>query len=109
MKSYEEYDATAKDGKAFSNGSEWEIWQWNTCLGGGVKSHECVHDDDVDTGGGCPLILLSLTDRVPAEWSRTDCTAKVTRSAQADMDRQARRDAEAAAQRAIDDAHYPLF
>lgn len=52
-------EARARDGRAFSNGTEWEIWSGRWC-------ETCSHDDE---SIGCPLVDLALlTDKTPAEW-----------------------------------------
>ncbi|NEW33811.1 hypothetical protein GV791_14730 [Nocardia cyriacigeorgica] len=104
MKSYDEYAQTARIGYPFSNSTEWDIWHDNVCEGGGDESRRCINDDDEV---GCPLILLALTERHPAEFTgprgRYRCTEKVT---PADS-RRAEREAERAA---IEEQHYgPLF
>ncbi len=54
---------TCREGMAFSNGTEWEMWSENWC-------ERCVHDSPalVDQGKGCPLIMLGMTGFIPAEW-----------------------------------------
>ncbi|MBN6054556.1 hypothetical protein JYK22_21620, partial [Nonomuraea sp. RK-328] len=61
---FEEADARARDGSPFSSGTEGECWMDNNC-------HRCVHDaptrrDEWDKG--CPLILVALLGKTPAEW-----------------------------------------
>jgi len=56
---------------AFCNGSQFEIWQWNTCRG-------CIHHSE-----DCPLIDVALAGRTPVEWTETGlgnyiCGAKQT-------------------------------
>ena len=98
MKSFEEYEATARDGQAFSNSTEWEIWSFNVCGGGGNPERACVNDaDGDDPSGGCPLITLSVLGKRPAEWigshSRYRCTEKTmpidARRAEREADRAA--------------------
>jgi hypothetical protein len=112
MKSYEEYEQTAKDGRPFSCGTDWEVWQYAVCLGNGRDDRRCLNDDGIDEGEGCPLILLSLNDRTPVEWLSPrghvikSCRAKTTaadaRRAEWYAAADARREALAA-------AHYPMF
>jgi hypothetical protein len=47
---------------AFSNGFEGEAWQGRWC-------GSCKHDD-FDRGGeiSCPLLMVAMMDRTPAEW-----------------------------------------
>lgn len=54
---------TYREGMAFSNGTEWEMWSANWC-------ERCIHDSPklVDQGKGCPLIMLGMTGFIPAEW-----------------------------------------
>lgn len=54
----------AKDEPAFSNSTEWEIWSARNC-------EECAHDG-MGIGADqpqCPLILVALCGRTPAEWT----------------------------------------
>jgi hypothetical protein len=54
----------AREGSAFSNGTEWECWSANWC-------DRCTREAPFRNGisnQGCPLILVSLSDRIPAEW-----------------------------------------
>jgi hypothetical protein len=103
----DEYDKTARPGRAFSNSTEWEIWSYNVCHGGGNEPARCVNDD----GDDCPLITLSLTERIPAEWTgphgRYRCAEKTT---PAEARRQANAKA-AAEERAAIEAQFcgPLF
>ncbi len=107
MKTFDEYNATARDGSAFSNSTSWEIWSFNVCYGADHPGRRCVNDDDADAGNGCPLILLGLIGRIPAEWTGPDqrytCTEKTTPA-------DARRQAEAHQRAAVEAAHHgPLF
>lgn len=111
MKHYDEYEKTSRPGRPFSNSTEWEIWQWNVCLGRGVSERECVNDSDeaIDAHGGCPLILLSLDDKTPGEWrfgQTPRCTEKTTAAEQRRAEKTAR---DAAEKAALDAAHYPMF
>ncbi|WP_405137473.1 hypothetical protein [Nocardia sp. NBC_01388] len=116
MKPYEEYEKTATDGRAFSCGTDWEVWQYAVCLGNGRMDRRCVNDDGIDDGNGCPLILLSLNDKTPVEWLGSrgkskgevvmSCRAKTT---PADVRRSEREAETAAAREALDSAHYPMF
>ena len=87
MKSYDEYGETAADEPPFSNGPDWECWQFSVCLGGGVDAHRCVNDTlDEDDGDdtGCPLIVLGVCGQMtPREWTDGGrvvyrCTEKTT-------------------------------
>jgi hypothetical protein len=107
MKSYEEYEKSARPGPAFSNGTQWETWQYSVCMGGGNDRRACVNDADDD----CPLIMLGVLDeKTPAEWrtgAQPGCSEKTT----AEEQRRAQRAAQEAADRAALEAqHYgPLF
>lgn len=107
MKSYDEYEKLARPGRAFSNSTQWETWQYSVCLGGGNEARACVNDAD----DGCPLITLAvLGEKMPAQWrtgARPGCSEKVTAAEQ----RRAEREAQEATERAaIEAQHYgPLF
>lgn len=61
---YEDALARSRDVPAFSNGTEGEVWMANWC-------HRCLRDAPFRNGiakSGCPLILVALMDRTPAEW-----------------------------------------
>jgi hypothetical protein len=60
---YEEVDRDAREGSPFSNGTSWEIWSYNWC-------ERCKNDSPelVDKGEGCPLIMVALMGKTPAEW-----------------------------------------
>lgn len=65
MRSYQEISATSRDGRAFSNSTEWEVFSANWCWRG------CVNDRNED----CPLIAFALaTERTPREWEADDGT-----------------------------------
>lgn len=56
--------ANARDERAFSNGTDWEIWQYNNC-------ETCHHDAAYqagETNQGCPLIVVALLGKTPREW-----------------------------------------
>lgn len=56
--------ARSRDVPAFSNGTEGETWMYNWC-------HRCLRDApfrNMGKGSGCPLVLVSLMSRTPAEW-----------------------------------------
>jgi len=64
LPTYDEAYEHAADEPAFSNGSMWEIWSDRNC-------YRCAHDG---MGIGqdqpqCPLILVALMGRTPAEWT----------------------------------------
>lgn len=62
MRTEEAIAASAVDERAFSNGSEYEIWAGRYC-------YECVHDDPrIETF--CPILSVALLGRWPAEWTR---------------------------------------
>lgn len=109
MKSIEEYEKAARTGRPFSNSTEWEIWQFNACMGGGNDSRRCVNDDNDD----CPLITLAVSGCTPAEWTgphgRYQCGEKTTLAQVRTAAAEARRQAEAERQRRIDESHYPMF
>lgn len=111
MKSYQEYATTARSGRPFSNGTEWDLFQFNVCMGQGNPDRRCVHDDSIDDDGGCPLIMVSLQDKWPREWvgarfGPTRCTEKFTAAEQRRADRLDRESADAARLQA---EHYPMF
>ncbi|MFJ9114432.1 hypothetical protein ACIRJO_02665 [Streptomyces sp. NPDC102394] len=64
MRTYDEALAAARDESTFSNSSQWEVWSAKNC-------DRCIHDRPArqgDDGNGCPLILISLLGKRPAEW-----------------------------------------
>lgn len=64
LPTYEQALATSRDMPAFSNSTEGECWFENHC-------YRCINDKPArqgDYGNGCPLILVSLQGRTPAEW-----------------------------------------
>lgn len=64
MDGYDTCFERAKDEPAFSNGDEGYGWIEANC-------ETCVHDKPArqgDDGNGCPLILVALMQRTPAEW-----------------------------------------
>ncbi|WP_280246403.1 hypothetical protein [Nocardia abscessus] len=109
MKPDRDYEKGAPPGRPVCNTPEGEVWIVNECEGGGNDARRCVNDDGED----CPLILIALTERTPAEWTGThgrySCSEKVTPAQQRAADREARRAAEAAERAAIEAQHYPLF
>lgn len=111
MKSYEEYEKTAKPGAPFSCGTEWEIWSYNVCMGGNHPLHRrCVNDDGADEGNGCPLILLSMIGKTPAEWIGPDGRYRCTEKTLPADARRAERVADESAEReALATEHYPMF
>lgn len=61
---YDEAYARSRDVPAFSNGTEGHGWMANWC-------DRCLRDAPFRNGiakTGCPLILVALQDRTPAEW-----------------------------------------
>jgi hypothetical protein len=64
MPAYDDAFGKAADRPPFSNGSMWEIWSHRNC-------ERCASDG---MGAGedqpqCPLILVALMGRTPAEWT----------------------------------------
>ncbi|WP_067891295.1 hypothetical protein [Nocardia vaccinii] len=108
MKTYEEYEKGAQAGRPFSNSTTWETWQWNVCLGREIPERRCVNDDG-EPENNCPLILLMLDDKTPAQWHvehRPHCTEKTTPAEARRAEREAQ---EAADKAALEAAHYPMF
>lgn len=64
MRDYDEASEAASDEPAFSNGTDGYAWLEVWC-------GDCVHDREArnDTGPGCPLVLVSLMQKTPAEWT----------------------------------------
>lgn len=61
---YDEAYARSRDVPAFSNGTEGAEWTGHWC-------GRCLRDAPFQSGispVGCPLVLISLMDRTPAEW-----------------------------------------
>jgi len=61
---YDDAFERARPGSAFANGTEWECWSANWC-------DKCTRDAPFRNGiaaVGCPLILVALQERIPAEW-----------------------------------------
>jgi hypothetical protein len=58
MRTHEEAMAAATDGTPFSNSTQWELWADRHCFG-------CK----VDTDESCPLVLVALSGKTPAEWT----------------------------------------
>jgi hypothetical protein len=107
MKSFTEYEKTSRPGRPFSSSTEWEMFQFNACLGQGDPARRCVNDDD--NVGGCPLIVLMLNDKAPAEWGSgrpRHCTEKTT---EVEARRAAKREQEAAEKARLEASHYPMF
>jgi len=64
LPTYQEAAESAREGSAFSNNSQWDIWSGNWC-------DRCINDspEKVDRGEGCPLIAVSLFEqKTPAAW-----------------------------------------
>lgn len=64
MRTYDEAMAASKDERPFSNGTEGYAWTGNWC-------DTCVHDKGARDGTdpkGCPLLMIALMGRTPAEW-----------------------------------------
>lgn len=58
---YEQAWRTGRDGPAFSNGTEFDVWMSAHCA-------DCLNDQRIDETGGCPLILVAWDGRIPIEW-----------------------------------------
>lgn len=61
---YDDAYQRSRDEPAFSNGTEGFGWQANWC-------DRCLRDAPFRNGmspTGCPLILVAMVDRTPAEW-----------------------------------------
>lgn len=67
MKTYDEAFAAATEGSPFSNSTEGDAWM-------GAYCERCKNDSPamVNRGEGCPLILVALVGRTPAEWTPGD-------------------------------------
>ncbi|MHC3474641.1 hypothetical protein ACYF6T_38930 [Streptomyces sp. 7R007] len=64
MRTYDEAVKNARDEHTFSNSSQWEVWSAKNC-------DRCIHDKPArqgDPAQGCPLILIALAGKRPAEW-----------------------------------------
>lgn len=61
MITFEEAHATAREGSPFSNSTDGDAWMANNC-------ERCINDK----GDGCPLILVALIGKTPAEWIEKD-------------------------------------
>lgn len=60
MPSYDDAYERAADKPAFSNGTEFEAWMDRNC-------YSCANDGE---SAGCPLVLVMMTERTPAEWKK---------------------------------------
>lgn len=68
MRSYKEIERDARDIRPFSNSTMGEIWFGNWC-------DRCLVDAPYRNGlngTGCPLILVAVIGKTPAEWRETD-------------------------------------
>jgi hypothetical protein len=64
VRPYGELERDARDKPAFSNSTDGYAWLDNWC-------GDCIHDKPAregDEGNGCPLILVALVGKTPAEW-----------------------------------------
>ncbi|MET7477958.1 hypothetical protein ABZT17_26825 [Streptomyces sp. NPDC005648] len=64
MRTYDEAIKDARSEGTFSNSSQWDVWSAKNC-------DRCVHDKPArqnDEANGCPLILIALEGKRPAEW-----------------------------------------
>ncbi|WP_131823235.1 hypothetical protein [Mycobacteroides chelonae] len=90
--------------RPFSNGTEWETFQWRNCLRSGAPGRECVKDRNED----CPLIAQSFADETPSAWKpnggmgRYDCTAYEDEAAE-------RKRLAAELKQYVESIHEPLF
>lgn len=104
MKSFDDYEKTAKEKRPFSNSTMLEGWQFDVCLGEDIPARRCVLDDDEDNP--CPLMTLAILGLTPAEWSgpygRYRCAEKTTAAQKRQRD-------EVELQQRIDASHYPMF
>lgn len=57
LPAFDEASERAADRPAFSNGTEGDAWMENWCF-------RCRNDD----GDGCPLVLVAMLGKTPAEW-----------------------------------------
>jgi hypothetical protein len=71
MRTEAEIAADARPGRAFSNGTEFDIWADRYC-------YECVHDNpNADPEVFCPILGFSLlNDATPREWVPGTVTTK---------------------------------
>lgn len=60
MRSYLQIEASAKEGSPFSNSTEGDAWTANWC-------DRCAHDAGAPDDG-CPILLVGLMGKTPAEW-----------------------------------------
>jgi hypothetical protein len=60
VRTEEQIQAGARDGRPFSNGTEGYAWMGNWC-------DECVHNDE-ETEKYCPILTVALLSKTPAEW-----------------------------------------
>lgn len=58
---YDDAFERAADKPAFSNATEWECWSDRWC-------NRCKNDESE----GCPLVLVAMLDKTPAEWKPKD-------------------------------------
>lgn len=76
---YDDAYGRARPGQAFSNGFEFDCWEDGWC----ARCQRDVAFREGTTDQGCPLLLVALADRIPAEWqpgtddlsNRYTCTA----------------------------------
>jgi hypothetical protein len=63
LPTYDEAFAKAREGAPFSNADEGYPWLETWC-------GRCTHDREARTseGPGCPLVMVALMGRTPAEW-----------------------------------------
>lgn len=59
MVDYDTAFAAATEGRAFSNGTEWHMWEARWC-------GRCLRDVDEN----CPLVMIAFMERTPKEWVR---------------------------------------
>jgi hypothetical protein len=62
MRSYDEIAASAREGSAFSNSSQFEYWASN-------RGCWTCRNDDAETEKWCPILGVALSSgKTPAEW-----------------------------------------
>jgi hypothetical protein len=62
VRTEDQIQADAAAERAFSNGTEYEIWAGRHC-------YECLHDNP-ETGTFCPILTVALLGHWPVEWTR---------------------------------------
>jgi hypothetical protein len=76
-------EAASLDGRAFSNGTEWDMWSARWC-------GTCRHADE-EAEVYCPLADLALiSEQTPAEWGENSLNRRCTQYDPRDPERDAR-------------------